>query len=153
MPGKTNSFTLHGWAEFREALRTLPAYLTGEAAKIVDASANSAAVAIRTEYGRHSRTGNLQAGVVVELRTTGRFGLRAMVWSKAKHAHLFEYGTEARHYITQHGEKHPTGRMWGKTPAAPVFIPTMRRTRRDMYARLKDLLVRQGLLVTGDPDA
>jgi hypothetical protein len=43
-----------------------------------------------------------------------------------------------------------TGTMWGKTPPTHAFVKTMIAARRKMYDRLKNLLVRHGLTVSGD---
>jgi hypothetical protein len=136
-----------GLEELKADLRSLPADLTGEAGNHVEAAANSAATAVRSAYGKHRVTGNLQDHVVVQERSRGQFGVAYVVKSTARHAWLFEHGTEARHYITRNGVKHLTGRM----PPANIFVPTVMRHRRSMYDRLKDVLVRAGLRVSGEP--
>jgi hypothetical protein len=143
---------LQGIEEFREALRNLPAELAGEAGHLALAAANSAAVSIRAAYGQHRVTGNLQEHVIVEPPVTiGGTVAGARVRSTARHAYLFEYGTQARHYVTKKkGVVHRTGKMWGKTPPVHIFIPTAIRVRRRMTEDLIDLLRRHGLLVTGD---
>jgi hypothetical protein len=136
-----------GLEELKAALRSLPFDLTGEAANDVEEAANAAAFAVKSAYGAHRVTGNLQDHVVVQEQARGQFGVAYVVKSTARHAWLFEHGTEARHYVTRRGVKHLTGKM----PPAHIFIPTMMRQRRAMYGRLKDVLVRAGLQVSGEP--
>jgi hypothetical protein len=131
-----------GLDAFRKALQTLPDTLTGEAGRIIEGSANAAAVSIRSAYGGHQRSGRLQDSVVVEARKPGRFGVRFTVRAKAKHAHLFEFGSVARY--TKAGE------FRGRMPARPTFVPLYRSRQRRMYDELKVLLTRHGLLVRGD---
>jgi len=137
-----NRLKFDGLAEFRAALRQLPAELAGEASHDVESAANSAAVAIRVGYGAHRRTGTLQESVVVEHLSAGPFGAGSMVKVTAPHAHLFENGTQARHTSI--------GANRGSMPPGHVFIPAVVRARRAMYERLKALLVRNGLMVSGD---
>jgi hypothetical protein len=136
-----------GLEELKVALQSLPADLTGEAANDVQEAANAAATAVRSAYGKHRVTGNLQDHVVVQERSRGQFGVAYVVKSTARHAWLFEKGTEARHYVTRNGVRHLTGRM----PPANIFVPTVMRHRRSMYDRLRDVLVRYGLQVSGEP--
>jgi hypothetical protein len=135
-----------GLEELRAELRRLPEELTGEASNIVEGAANAAAADAKQGYGKHRVTGHLQDGVIVTHFDKGRFSAGAIVKNTAKHAWIFENGTQARHYITVNGKRHVTGAM----PAFRVFIPAMQRRRRSMYQRLKDLLVRKGLSVSGD---
>ena len=142
-----NKFVWDGLEEFREALRNLPDHLAGQAGNIVRGSANAAAVRVRTNYGLHRRTGDLQKRVVVQESNAGRYGKAVVVKSTARHAHLFEFGTQARH--TKAGDYR------GIMPPAPplhAFIPTIIKERMRMYAQLKDMLVREGLVVSGEAD-
>lgn len=131
-----------GLPELREALRNLPAELTGEARHLITGAANTAAVRIRTGYGAHRRSGNLQDHVSVTDQTSSQFGVRVAVRSTARHAWLFELGTQARHTAI--------GANRGSMPAAHVFFPAYYQTRREMYDALKALLVRAGLRVSGE---
>lgn len=147
-----NSFRLDGIEDLKHALRMLPEQLTDQGGDIVRYWARFAAGAARASYPR-GRTGNLQDRVVVEYRDSGfgtRWGARAVVINKSPHAHLYEYGTQARHYYQEgSGKRHETGAM----PAAPpgrAFVPNMARARDRMYADLVALLVRQGLAVRGN---
>ena len=135
--------TFDGIAELKQALRLLPEHLTDEAGALVRAASLNAAGAIRATYAR-GKTGNLQNGVVAEVAEPfSRYGVRYIVKSKAKHAYIYEYGTEARHYFTTGGTRHATGRM----PAARVFVPRMIDARNRMQQELVWLLVRNGLMV------
>lgn len=129
-----------GLAELRAALRELPAHLAGDGSLIIEDVSASAANAIRDGYPE--RTGNLKAGVRTEVKNAGRFGAGIVVKNTAKHAHLFETGTQARH--TQLGANR------GAMPAGKVFIPIIVRKRREMYERLKAMMVAHGLKVSGD---
>jgi hypothetical protein len=139
-----NRFVFDGLAELREDLRTLPARLAGEGSGIVQTAANDAAQWIRDRYGAHRVTGTLQSGVKVTTKSVGQFGAGMVVRSTAPHAHLFEYGTEARHYVTKAGKEHKTGAV-PRHPPSWVFIPVVMQKRREMYERLKQLLQDEGL--------
>lgn len=144
-----NKFVFDGLEELKAELRNLPADLTGEARNIVEDTANGAAVAIRTIYGKHRRTGNLQDNVIVlQSASGGQFGVANIVKSAAPHAWLFDNGSQARHYVTKSGKQHDTGRMWGKTPPTHAFVRTMIEYRHRMYDKLADLLRRHGLSVS-----
>jgi hypothetical protein len=132
-------FRLDGLAELKDALTRLPADLTTEASDIVWANAAVAAQEIRDAYP--SRTNNLRNHVTVS-RAGGAFSTSAKVKNTAKHAWLFENGSQARHT--------DLGANRGSMPAGHVFIPVMMRRRRIMYEVLKRLLVSHGLLVSGD---
>jgi len=140
-----NRLEIQGLAELKAALRQLPYELKGEAQHIVEGAANGAAAQVKQNYVR-GKTGNLIAGVYVRNSEVGAFGAGAIVVSKAKHAWLYENGSQLRH--------NAKGANRGVMPAAPpgrAFIPVMIKTRRRMYEQLKDVLVRNGLQVTGTP--
>lgn len=136
-----NRFVFGGIAELRAALRALPRELKGEGGHIVEARANSAAATIRADYAVHD--GDLRDGVSVRESEGGPFGAGAVVVSAAKHAHLYEFGTQVR-------TVHKTGQNAGAMPPKPTFVPAMVRERRRMYGELADMLERHGLTVTGD---
>ena len=146
-----NRLVFDGLAELKAQLRALPAELTVEASRIVDATANAAATEIRTEYGRHNVTGDLQSGVVVTHVDQGKYAAGALVKSTSPHAWLFDNGSQARHYFSKNGKTHSTGKMWGRIPPTHVFVRTVSKARRGMFGKLKDMLVRNGLIVTGEP--
>ena len=136
-----NRFAMDGLAELKAALRNLPKELQAESSAIVYANADKARDELRAEYAKHTRTGNLANHVTVSKRP-GQFGAAALVKNTAKHAHLFENGTQARHT--------DIGANRGAMPAGHVFVPIMIRRRRVMYEVLKELLVKHGLIVSGD---
>lgn len=123
-----------GIDEFREWLKSLPLDAGNEAAKIVQGEANAAAFQIRSRYP--SRTGNLLRNVLVSRRVNRAGVVSYVVRNPAKHAAIFEYGTQARHT--------KLGAYRGSMPPGHVFIPIILQRRRAMYLRLKDLLVRFG---------
>ncbi len=133
--------TLVGVAELRAELRKFPAHLTGEATHLVEGEANGAAVQVKRNYP--VRDGDLRDGVFVESKH-GPVVARAYVVSSAKHAYMYENGTEVRHTRT--------GKSSGSMPPAPpgrAFIPVLIRARRALEQALVALLVRNGLTVSG----
>lgn len=139
-----------GLAELRADLRRLPAELAGEAGQIVDTAGNGAAATVRTEYGQHRVTGSLADHVKVEHVASGPYGASVVVKSTAKHAWLFDNGSQARHFVEASGKEHGTGQMWGKRPPMHTFVRAMIRARRRMFEELKAMLERHGLKVSGD---
>lgn len=137
-----NRFVWTGLEDFKRALRALPTDLAGEASRVIEARANGAAVDVRSGYGRHRRSGRLQDSVTATVERTG-LNVSAVVRSGARHAHLFEYGTQTRQTAI--------GANRGAMPAEPVFVPVMIRTRRRLYDELIGILERAGLRVTGQP--
>jgi hypothetical protein len=137
-----NKLTFDGLAELRDALRRLPDELKVEAQHIVAGAANGAAAEIRQKYP--SRTGNLVSGVSVRPSEVSHFGAGAIVVNRAKHAFIFENGTQARH--------NAIGANRGSMPPGHVFVPIVIRKRRQMYEDLKDVLAQNGLQVSGDAE-
>jgi hypothetical protein len=131
-------FRWEGLEALQEALKALPAELTGEGRKIVEGNANGTAVAIRSAYPWHS--GNLRTHVTLDITAEGPFGINATIKNTARHAWIFENGTQARY--TKKGS--PRGRM----PAGKVFVPMMMRARQRLYGDLAALLERHGFKVT-----
>jgi hypothetical protein len=147
----SNRFAFTGLEELRQALRTLPDDLANEAGVIVQQHAHTAAAAVQAAYAQHRDSGELADGVVVEQADAGRFGVGMVVRSKAKHAWLFDNGSQARHQ--QSGDS--TGVMWGAKGAEPpthVFVKTMMAFRRSMYVELANLLRTHGLIVSESGD-
>ena len=136
-----NRLVFRGLDELRAALRRLPDELTMEASRIVEGAANGAAADIKAAYP--VRTGNLRDHIVVTHREKGKWAAGAIVKNTAKHAWMFENGTQARH--------NAIGANRGSMPPGHVFIPRVIKARRLMYQQLRDLLERKGLRVTGEP--
>lgn len=150
-------FKIDGLAELSEALRRLPAQLAQEASGIVQGHAMRFANEVIAAYpigpaGRFrtsKRTrqrspitpGTLKRGVKVDPVQTSGFGTVARVRSTARHAYIFEYGTQARH--------NDLGAYRGSMPPGKVFVPRAVRTRRAMLDDLIRLVESEGLQVTG----
>jgi len=130
-----------GVEEFRDWLRSLPVEAPREAEKIVQGEANAAAFQIRSRYP--ARTGNLRNKVTVQRRVSRQGIVSYVVKNTARHAAIFEYGTQARHTHI--------GANRGSMPPGHVFLPIVLQRRRTMFLLLKDLLVRFGFTkVFGD---
>jgi hypothetical protein len=136
----STTLEIRGLEDLKAALRHLPAALASAATPIVIGAAQAARADIVAQYPQ-GPTGNLKQGVRVELKAANAAGVIAIVKSTARHAWIYEHGTQTRQ--TTLGANR--GRM--PAPPAPVFIPTMMRTRRAMYAQLGALLEAQGLTV------
>jgi hypothetical protein len=138
-----NRLEFTGLKELREALRRLPQELKAEAQKIVMTAATNAGGEIKAAYDTHTKTGNLSRGVQVRSSEASAFSAGAIVVSRAKHAWIFENGTQARHT--------DIGANRGAMPPGRVFIPVVMRRRRRMYYELIEIVEKQGLQVTGTP--
>ncbi len=140
----------NGLQELREELLTLPADLTAEAEGIVLGAGQDAQAEIGAIYQAHARSHHLADGLQLSNEPNGTYEVRAILRSRAPHAWLFDNGSQARHYTTKKGQPHNTGAMWSRTPPTHAFVGTVIRHRRLMYERLKLVLVRHGLTVSGD---
>lgn len=140
-----NRLVFEGLDELRAALRQLPAELTVEASRIVEGAANGAAAEMKSGYP----PGELRDGVTVTQFHQGLFSAGMILKNRSPLGFLWDNGSEARHYITVRGNRHATGKMWGRRPAPHTFVRAMSKARRLMWRQLKDLLTRRGLLVTG----
>uniref|UniRef100_A0A6M3JS03 Putative tail protein n=1 Tax=viral metagenome TaxID=1070528 RepID=A0A6M3JS03_9ZZZZ len=134
------SVTWEGMAEFRAALRATPEHLRDEAVGITANTAHTAAQEIVDEYP--TVTGNLKDGVKTAQMTTGNYGAGYIVKSTAPHAHLYEFGTQAR--------QTDLGANRGAMPAKHTVIQVAVRRRRQMHDELAAMLRREGFEVTGD---
>lgn len=132
---------LKGMEEFKAALRNLPANLQREGEVIVMAQAEEARRTIQLGYPE-GPTGNLKRGVSLE-RAASQFGAAAIVKARAKHAWIFENGTQNRR--TSKGANR--GRMPKASPSE-AFIPKAIRARRRMVAALVDLVRKAGFEVS-----
>lgn len=129
-----------GLNEFEVALKRVPQDLLVQANRIVVGEATYAAFAIRSRYP--VRTGNLRDKVVVRERQTRRGDIVVTVVNTAKHALIFELGTQARH--TRLGANR------GSMPPGRVFFPIVEQRRRIMFLKLRDLVAEHGFTVVGD---
>lgn len=133
-----------GLDEFGAQLRQSPTALVTEALDIAQAAAEGAKADM--QYPRI--TGDLGDHITATAGTAGPFAVKATVLNPSFLATIFEYGTEARHYVTRNGKQHLLGRM----PATPTFIPAVVRRRRAMYEELKALIASHGFTVSGDAE-
>lgn len=133
-------FLWQGLEELRAALRHLPAEMRVHAQPIVTEEAEQAAEEIRAAYPRRTRgTGNLVKGVKLSHLVAGQFAAGAIVKNTAKHAWIFELGTQARHT--------DIGANRGTMPPGHVFVPIVMKHRRRMYERLQGVMEDAGLVV------
>jgi hypothetical protein len=133
-----NRFVWSGLDELRGWLRTLPASLAGEASDIVIAAAEGA----KRDMHYPRRTGNLADHVFVTKAAAGIYGAGATVKNTAKHAGIFESGTQARHT--------DLGANRGAATAGHVFVPAVIRRRRWMWDQLQAMMIRHSLAVSGN---
>jgi hypothetical protein len=132
-----------GLAELQEQLRELPARLVEEATAIAVANAESAKDEIYTAYPK--RTGNLREHLSVTIASASALGVDVVLRNSAKDARWFEKGTQTR-------QTH-LGANRGAMPAGNIFWPRFYRWRRQMWDDWAAMLEREGLTVTGTPDA
>ena len=123
-----------GLKELREEIRKLPEALRGDAMDLIERTVNAVAVDIRQAYP--VRTGNLRKGVRVASILKAGFVAGATVKNIAKHATIFELGTQARHTTI--------GANRGSMPAGHVFVPRVVKARRQLTEELKAMVVRHG---------
>lgn len=128
-------FEFQGLEDLKAALRALPADLTGEAGKLIEAAGNRAVLDLKRGYP--VVTGNLRDGVEVTFSQSG-VSAGARVRSRAPHAWLYDHGIAGRH----------VGKGLNRTPTH-LFARTMAQVRRELYRDLAALLERKGLRVTG----
>jgi hypothetical protein len=134
-----------GLDELKAAMRELPRELADRAGGTVRQRAYAASARTQAAYpvsGRRKKTGGLRlrAGVdVVEEHST--FGMVATVRSRAKHAHLWEFGTGNR--VTNTG--HRTGTMTPTRYGAPVAVPTNMQERARMYEEIVAIMRTAGV--------
>jgi hypothetical protein len=128
-----------GLSDLIAALKALPDALAAEAGKDVHDAANRAAEEVIAAYPEV--TGNLKQHVKVVTKNAGRYGVVAQVRSTAKHADLYEFGTQARHTALGYNR--------GTMPPAKKFVPIMARYRRRMQDRLIKVVEAEGFTVRG----
>lgn len=117
----------------------LPEHLTDEASSIVDDAGERAMAESFQGYKR--RSGNLRLGLKKEAKFIGRYGTAVVVKNTAKHAWMYENGTQTR--------QTRLGANRGAMPPAHTFIPAAERSRAQMYRELAAMLEREGFLVSG----
>jgi len=144
----TNRVIWDGLDELKAALQALPETCAGEAAKLIEGTANAAYVAIKGAYP--SRSGKLRAGLKLLPITRRGLIVGQKIVNTSKYAAGYDHGTQARHYVSAGGATHRTGIMGSKTPPTHVFGKTIQVKRRQLTASLVDLLKRQGATVSGD---
>lgn len=135
-----NRIAYDGLEELKKSLRELPAEMHGEADHIIEGEANAAALEIRQKYAI-GEAGKLVAGVVVEVVQRTNFYAGRRIVSKSPLAFIYENGTQVRH--TELGYNR------GRMPPAHVFVPAVIRHRKSMYEKLRDMMRRKGLKVSG----
>lgn len=133
------TFTIEGLDELRQELLKLPAVLADKSAKRITVRTLLAAQRIRNNYP--SRTGDLRNHVTAKVDQSG-VSVVGTVKNTAKHAYIFETGTQARHT--------DIGANRGSMPAGHVFIPIVAEERREMYSDLAEIIAGEGLEVSGD---
>lgn len=132
-----------GLDAFAQQLQQLPTALAEQAEAVVTRTAQAARDEVAAAYPR--RVGTLADSVVVQdLGVTGPGTSAALVKNTAKHAHWFEYGTQARH--SSIGAR-------GSMPARPTFIPITRSHQREMVQALTALLRAAGTFTVVGSDA
>jgi hypothetical protein len=147
----SSGLRIDGVRQLEDLLRRLPDTLRADARAIVLGAAKNMEADIANDYAAHTHKGALRRGVqVLTDDTATRFGARATVRNRARHASLFEKGTARRHYsgTDKRGRRYVNADR-GAMPAAKVFIPSAQRHRGRMYARLVAMLRAFGFQVTG----
>lgn len=129
-----------GLDEYRKVLAALPEDCAGEAANLVQGTANGVAHDIKSAYP--ARTGNLRDKVQVAPFVKQGLVVGQVVKNTANHAVIFEYGTQARH--------NALGANRGSMPPGRVFVPRVVKARRRLTDDLKAMVTRHGAVVTGE---
>lgn len=130
--------TIHGLAEFQQALREMPEHLAAEAQTIVIAAAENAKQEITEAYPTRVG-GELRSHMRVRHQAVGPLHTRSIVDNTSHLANWFEFGTQARH--TRLGANR------GSMPPGHVFVPIAAAARRRMEATLIELILREGFVV------
>jgi len=125
----------HGMKEYQDEIRKMPEDCRREAANLIEAGVNSAYATVKRVYEAHRFTGTLSNRLTISVKPCG-FTLR----SASPLAWLFDNGSQARHYVTERGKTHLTGRM----PATHIFSRTVGFTRRKLSQQFREMLFRRG---------
>jgi len=157
-----NRIEFQGLEEMRRLLRQLPQELAEEGAGIVNAAARAAFQEIYERYpigpGTKKRQGgtlrrglSLSVGDARKGESVGKgvqFGAYAVIKNRAKHAWIFENGTQVRRVAAKvAGRAGNFGTDRGSMTPGRVFIPAVIRHRRAMNAQLRLLLEQHGFQV------
>ena len=145
-----NRIVFSGVAEQLAELAAFVPTLVAEATPIIYGEADAAAAEIVSAYPNVS--GNLRAGVKVK-KTVTPTSVKAVVENRAHLAYIYEYGTVARHYFTDSGVEHKTGKMPvgpNGMPPGNVLVPRVMRHRRVADEQINALLLTHGVTVTGE---
>jgi hypothetical protein len=138
---------LDGVATLSEALRGLPADLRDHALGIVRDHVDRAESEIRSAYPE-GETGNLRSGLRQDTEGSSlAFGARVVLKNTAKHAFLFETGSEYKHPDLAWVRRTRKGIARGRMPAGKIFIPAVIRWRRRMVEALVSFVERAGFTV------
>lgn len=130
-----------GMDELQKELRALPEESKSEAEKIIEGHVNAAYVTIKRVYEAHRFTGTLSNRLTISpIRKSGQLVAGLVLRSGSPLAWLFDNGSMARHYVTENGVTHVTGRM----PARHIFGRTVGFAKRRVLQDLKDMLLRRG---------
>lgn len=132
---------LDGFDALVAELTKAPAEIRAQGMEIIRQETEGHAQEVRNAYGQHRVTGNLERGVNTEYPSTQV--LIGIVRSKARHASIYENGTDVRR--TNNGANR--GRM--PKPSPQLFVPLAIRRRERMRRRLADMLRGLGFQVTG----
>ena len=136
-----------GMDELQKELRALPESCRSEAEKHLEDHVHAAFVTIKRVYDAHRFTGTLSARLSISpMRSVGVMSAGLVLRSGSPLAWLFDNGSQARHYVTEKGKTHLTGRM----PANHVFSRTVGFTRRKLLTELKEMLLRKGAAAVTD---
>jgi hypothetical protein len=137
-----NRVELIGWNELLIQIRSLPQAFADEAAEMIDNTVEETAASLIQTYpigpgsGRY-RGGNLRKGVKWGTTRSG-YGISGFVKSTAKHASIWEFGTQSR----------KTRKGWnrGKSPAHynQGLVGIAIRKRRELRGKLIDVVRRAG---------
>lgn len=137
---------LDGVAPLAETLRGLPTELRDGAIPIVGEAVDVAEAEIGAAYPE--RSGNLRAGLRQDRAGGGlNTGARIVLKNTAKHAFLFETGSEYRHPDPAWVRRTRRGGSRGRMPAGKVFIPAVIRARARMVTALIAYVERAGFHV------
>ena len=139
-----------GIEETKAEFKAQPEALAKATQTLANRIAKQAVADIKAAYPR--KTGNLRNGVKVERsRNPSKTIAAARVVNRAPHAHLYELGTKARHFVgtDKRGRKYVIGDR-GQGTAHHVFPPRIVRWRFVFFEAVKEIMNRAGITTTGE---